>query len=313
MVKLIVIIIVLLIGIAVWEKQSSLTNLFTNSALLTQTPLSDRNIIQDFLYPQLKLKNGSTSTTTATLIQRLVSISPNPPQSSAVVIKSGNQIKVPMLMYHYIGNNPDPKDLARDTLSVTPDKFEEQIKYLKENGYQTTTLDTLYAALRKTVVLPEKSVILTFDDGYIDFYYNAFPILQKYNTRATVFIPTGLMGQKSYLTWEQIRQMQNSGLMSFEAHSVHHLDLTSLSPEVLWYEITESKKVLEAQLGMPVNFIAYPHGNSNSYVIEAVKKAGYAGALGTWPEKIQSEGTMFNMPRLRINQSVDLKTFIQRL
>ncbi len=92
---------------------------------------------------------------------------------------SGYQLIVPILMYHYVGNNPNPADLQRDTLSISPNKFNEQMKYLSDNGYAAISLDTLYAGLKKQVTLPNKSIILTFDDGYIDFYYNAYPILIK--------------------------------------------------------------------------------------------------------------------------------------
>ncbi|MBI4036904.1 polysaccharide deacetylase family protein [Candidatus Daviesbacteria bacterium] len=226
---------------------------------------------------------------------------------------SGYQVRVPILMYHYIGNNPDPKDLQRDVLSVTPDKFEEQMKYLVDNGYQTISLDTLYAALNKITTLPNKPVILTFDDGYVDFFYNAYPILLKYNLRATEFISTGLLGQGAYLNWDQIMQMNSSGLISFEAHSVHHYHLPSLSNEAILFELRESKKELEQHLGIPVNFIAYPYGSADGRIIDLVRQAGYVGALGTWPGKFQSTGTIYDMPRLRIGGGVDMKYFISLL
>lgn len=225
----------------------------------------------------------------------------------------GYQLKVPMLMYHYIGNNPNPADHARDILSTTPDKFEEEMKYIHDNGYITITLDTLYAALKKQITLPNKAIVLTFDDGYIDFYYNAYPILRKYNLQATEFIPTGLMDQGYYLRWSQIQEMQASGFIHFEAHSVHHYSLPSLSKEKALAELVESKTVLQNKLGVPVNFMAYPFGTVNDTVIKLTKQAGYVGSAGTWASKIQSEGTIFNMPRLRINGSINLQTFSEIL
>jgi len=225
----------------------------------------------------------------------------------------GHQIRVPILMYHYIGNNPDPKDSQRETISLGPDKFDEQMKYLHDNNYTSITLDTLYPTITNQTYLSEKSVILTFDDGYMDFYYNAYPILQKYNIRATVFIPTILMNQGYYLTWQQIKEMSSSGLITLGSHCFHHYHLTTLSPEAIEFELKESKKILQDTLGVPINFLAYPYGSTNNQIIEGVKKAGYIGAVGTWPSKIQSEGTIFNMPRLRISGGITLQDFIQLL
>lgn len=224
----------------------------------------------------------------------------------------GNQVRIPILMYHYIGNNPKPEDKARDSISLGPDRFEEQMKYLKDNGYTTITLDTLYPALKNQVTLPNKTLILTFDDGYMDFYYNAYPILQKYGMKATVFIPTALMNQGYYLTWEQIKDMSSSGLITYGAHGVNHYHMTTLSAESLDFELAESKKVLQEKLGIPINFFAYPYGSVDTRVIKATKKAGFIGAVGTWASKIQSEGTTLNMPRMRVG-NIDLPTFISLL
>ncbi len=228
-------------------------------------------------------------------------------------IPMGRQIRVPILNYHYIGNNPNPADKARDSLSVSPDKFAAEMKYLADNHYSTITFDTLYPALQGTISLPPKPIILTFDDGYEDFFYNAFPILLQYHLRAVSFIPTGLMNQGYYLTWDQIRQMQRSGLISFEAHSVHHYQLTSLSDYALKAEIVGSKNTLQAELGVPVNFFAYPYGTYDGRVIQALKSAGFIGATSTWASKIQSQGTIFYMPRMRVGGYTDLNSFISLL
>lgn len=225
----------------------------------------------------------------------------------------GRTVYVPILTYHYIGNNPNPADKARDYLSVAPDKFDEQMSYLSKNGYNAIILDSLDAGLMGKITLPPKPVVLTFDDGYIDFYLNAFPILKKYNLHAVSFIPTGLMGQGYYLSWAQIKQMDASGLISFEAHSVNHPNLTALTPDQVKYQITESKKVLEAQLGKPVNFFAYPYGASNEQIWQAVKSAGYVGALGTWYGITLSEGNILDWPRIKIPGNISTLDFAKKL
>lgn len=255
------------------------------------------------------LTNLNSQKTSRPLKAASVSASPAPRSGLYRPFFSGNSLRVPILMYHYIGNNPNSADKERYVLSVPPDKFAEQMKYLSQNGYHTISLDTLYAALKKQVSLPPKPVILSFDDGYEDFFYNAFPILLQYRIRAVSFIPTGLMNQGYYLSWSQIRQMQASGLVSFEAHSVHHYNMTNLSDAALKAEVVDSKNILQQEVGVPVNFFAYPYGAYNTRVIQAVKQAGFVGSAATWAGKIQSEGTLYAMPRLRVGGGVDLNYF----
>lgn len=226
---------------------------------------------------------------------------------------SGRQVTVPILMYHFIGNNPDLQDKVRDNLSVTPDKFEEQMEFLAREGYKTMVLDTLYGVLQGKDSLPAKPIILTFDDGYVDFYVNAYPILKKHNFGAVVFIPTGLMGMSYYLNWDQIKEMAVPGLISFQAHSVNHLDLTALLPEKAEYEIKESKKILESKLGHLVNSFAYPYGLSSSLVQQMVKNAGYVGALGTREGNIESESNVLNMPRIKVAGGMSLEDFRRKV
>lgn len=239
--------------------------------------------------------------------------SPSPKPTIFVPVHSGKQAHIPILLYHYIGNNPNPNDSARDNLSVAPDQFDEQMGYLAQNGYNPITLDTMVAGLRGVATLPPKPVVITFDDGYVDLYHNAFKILRKYNFRAVAFIPTGLVGTAYYASWDMLFEMQASGLLSFQSHSVSHANLPSLSRDRLVSELTESKKTLEARFGIPINFIAYPNGTSNEEVQKAAKQAGYVGALGTWFSTTQSEGTFYNMPRIKIPGGLLLSDFAKKL
>ncbi len=225
----------------------------------------------------------------------------------------GRSVHLPILYYHYIGNNPNPADKARDSLSITPDRFTEEMKYLSENGYHTVTYPELYAALKGQGGLPSKPVMLSFDDGYIDFYINAFPILRQYNLKSVAFIPTGKAGSGFYLHWDQIKEMDSTGLVDFEAHSVDHVNLQSLSQDKLVFQLVESKKRLELELGHPVKFMAYPYGSSDERVWEAVKKAGYLSAVGTWSSNIHSEGQIYDLPRIRMGGAVSLEQFKQKV
>lgn len=214
-------------------------------------------------------------------------------------------LRVPILTYHYIANNPNPKDRARNALSVPPDKFEAQMLYLAQNGYTPITLDTLYGIYSKQTTAPVKPVVLTFDDGYIDFYTIAFPILRRFNFHAVSFIPTGLIGGSYYMNWNQIKEMASSGLVTFESHTVSHSYLPSFN------QLLDSKNILQANTGYPVNFIAYPSGASNGFVQGNAVKAGYVGGLGTWYGK--ARGPSMNMPRIKVSGFWSIKEFASRL
>ena len=221
------------------------------------------------------------------------------------------QVSVPILMYHYVGENPNPSDLGRNYLSITPDKFEEQLTYLKNNGFTSITLDDLYGIFNNQTTSPAKPIVLTFDDGYIDFYTTAYPILAKYNFKAVSFIPTGLVGTGYYMNWDQIKKIRKSGLVTFEGHTINHPNLTFLSPGEALRELREGKELLQAQTGYPVNFIAYPYGAANYQVEDLAKQAGFVGGVGTWIGKANTPG--INMPRIRINGQLSLADFASKL
>lgn len=220
-------------------------------------------------------------------------------------------VGIPILTYHYIGNNPNPQDKARDSLEVPPDKFESQMEYLSSNGYTPVSLDTLYAIFNKQTTAPRKPIVLTFDDGYIDFYTTAYPILRRFNFHAVSFIATGLIGGSYYMNWNQIKEIQSSLLVTFEAHTVTHANLVSLSNAAALKQMQDSKNVLSAQTGYPVNFIAYPYGITNSLVQSAAQAAGFLGGLGTWYGK--ASGIGMNMPRIKVSGFWSIKEFASRL
>lgn len=264
-----------------------------------------------FSLPQFNLRASTNEPIKRIIITPSPKSSPTPSPSIKAEFPShyGKQVTVPILTYHYIGNNPNPEDKLRYSLSVTPDNFDSQMQYLSQNGYTTITLDTLYASLKGDFPLPPKPIILTFDDGYMDFYLNAYPILKKYNLSATSFIPAGLINQGYYLNWDQIKEMDKSGLIKFEAHTIYHSDLTALDDNQIKYELLESKKILETNLGKPVNFMAYPYGVSDARVWQKTKEAGYLGSVGTWYGNIVSEGVIYDMPRIKIDGLYTFETF----
>lgn len=217
----------------------------------------------------------------------------------------GITTQVPVLMYHYIRVNPWPTDIVGFNLSVTPYSFASQLDYLQQHGYNTISLDQLGANLLYNAPLPPRPIVLTFDDGYEDFYTNAFPILKAHKMKAINFIITGFVGLPDdqnpiYLTWKQIEEMSKSGFIIFGAHTFDHKSLPSLSSDKAFSEILISKKDLEGHLNYPVNWLAYPYGDVNPRISDLAKKAGFIGAFGTQFGTFESQDTLFTESRVRV-------------
>lgn len=179
---------------------------------------------------------------------------------------------VPILNYHKVDN-------FYHALSITPQEFEEQMAYLSENGFTTITPDQLMSYLNHDRALPEKPIMITFDDGYLDNYTNAYPILKKYGFTATIFLVTNLVGHdERFMTWDQVRTMQQDGFV-FGSHTVSHVALNKLPREQVMAELIDSSKEIEHQLGTKPRYFAYPTGAYNPQVEEMVKQAGYKAAF----------------------------------
>lgn len=181
---------------------------------------------------------------------------------------------VPVLNYHQIN------DWAENPLTVHTDQFEKQMKYLKDNGYHTITPGELFDAWEKGTPLPDKPIILTFDDGYVDNYQNAFPVLKKYGLKGTIFVVTDFMSQyPNYMTWEEVAELNNSGIIDIESHTLSHPELDKLDKDDRWHQLKDSKDILEQRLGKQISFIAYPCGSYDDELVHLTKDAGYRAAF----------------------------------
>lgn len=188
------------------------------------------------------------------------------------------EARVPILMYHDV---LEPKEVFFD---LTPAEFESQLQIMLENGLTPISTDQLVQHLRTGAPLPEKPVLLTFDDGYLGHYENVYPLLNKYQVPATFFIfpgkVDGAVVGRSTLTWDQLKTMAADPLVTIGSHSVTHpADLRTLSDEDLIYEVAESKRQLESQLGVSMRYFSYPTGHYDDRVAQAVADAGYLAAF----------------------------------
>ncbi|MBE9170620.1 polysaccharide deacetylase family protein [Pleurocapsales cyanobacterium LEGE 06147] len=185
--------------------------------------------------------------------------------------------RVPVIMYHDILSE---KEVFFD---VTPEELEADFKLIKSSGIIPITLEQLVAHLQTGIPLPEKPVLLTFDDGYKGHYQYVYPLLQKYGFPAVFSVYLNKMNLKMGrpgVTWEQLQEMAANPLVTIASHSMTHPDdLTTLSEEELTQEIVNSKRLLEEKLGISIPYFTYPAGKSDERVRKMVTKAGYQAAL----------------------------------
>jgi peptidoglycan/xylan/chitin deacetylase (PgdA/CDA1 family) len=222
---------------------------------------------------------------------------------------------VPVLCYHQFG-----EEKKGNPFKMSPARFEEEISYLSRAGYHAVTLAALGQALEGKAGLPPKPVCITIDDGFDTGWTVAGPILKKYGFTASYFLQAKLQGRRRRLSWDQCRQLEKEG---FEAasHTCYHSNLGKPLPgetveaygKRLNEEIFESKKILERELGHPVDWLAYPYGAYNPRVEAEVRKAGYRYALTVTPGKVAPGTPRYRLNRLLIMNPVRLVTFVKEL
>ena len=178
-------------------------------------------------------------------------------------------MKIPILSYHSVSNESCP-------LSLKINQFDNQLKYLKKNGFQSVFIDEINKS-------KNKKIIITFDDGYKDLISNSLPILKKYNFKATCFVVSNLIGETN--SWDEndkniTKKLMNKmdialwikNGMKIGSHSKNHENLTNLSYEIMLNEITESKFYLENLIDSSVDSFCYPYGSFNEKIVNEVKK-----------------------------------------
>lgn len=193
-----------------------------------------------------------------------------------------------VLCYHKIGD--PPKGSRLKDLWVSTAKFRSQVKYLLDHGYTTILFSDLQKAYKGEAPLPEKAVLITFDDGYENNYLNAWPVLRELGAKGNIYVVFNTIGKVNswhnpasepwvnMATLAQLKEMQASGVIEFGSHTMNHPHLSQLKPGDAAWEIAESKRQLEAAFGREMCAFAYPYGDG-AYVPEIRKMALDAGYL----------------------------------
>lgn len=223
---------------------------------------------------------------------------------------------VPVLMYHHITDQLNGTPLAK--LRVTTKRFARQLDWLLDHGYVTLTLSQALAGAQAGA--QTKAVVLTFDDGYLDFYTQAWPLLHERGMTGTVFLVTGALDDQNRWDWEkgepaeslmgreQVRELDLLGV-EFGGHTHRHRPLTELDERGLRLEITGCQKALSDILGRAARVFSYPYGLVSPQAVEAVRRAGFSFACTTKPGKFTPETDPLLAPRIIIKRSDDLVDF----
>lgn len=226
-------------------------------------------------------------------------------------------MKLPILTYHKVLTPTEINliaSLEERIYTLEDSSFEQQMKFLRDNGYSTVRFIEINKYLTFSYNLPLKPVTLTFDDGFRDCYYNTFRILKKYSFKATFFVITSLVGENGYLNWQQIREMSDTG-MEIQSHTHTHSNLNELSDKEIQKELALSKNIIEKKINKTVDVLALPHGRGNkNSVKEIALNSGYSFICTSICGGNNIEKSSFYLKRLSIKHNSDLsqfKTFIE--
>lgn len=232
---------------------------------------------------------------------------------------------VTVLMYHHI--NPHKGDMV----TVTPEVFEKQMRYLRDAGYRTLKADELLSYINGKLSLDRKAVMITFDDGWLDNYLHAFPILRKYNVNVTIFLTTDWIEgasektsdlnvripdhKESYslvnsgewhkvvLNWKLVREMSESGLVEFHSHTKSHRKCHHLSATELADELEGSRRIMEERLGRPCTALCWPFGRNNALSVNVARENGYSLLFTTRRGVVGKEADPYNISRIAVKDS----------
>jgi peptidoglycan/xylan/chitin deacetylase (PgdA/CDA1 family) len=227
------------------------------------------------------------------------------PTPSMLTIAAG-AIKVPILLYHHVTS-----EISYSRYNIDPAVFETQMQWLFDNHYQTINVTQLADLIRNGGQIPQRPVVITFDDGNIDVFKNAYPILKKYGFFATFYVVDGYINGKDMVSSDNLKDLIKNG-WEIGSHSEHHSTLTNDNVD-LETEIRFSKLNMEKRLGTQINSFAYPFGMTNENVVNKTYNSGYTSAVGLGESITQSNSTIYYLSRIEIQFDYSMDKFAKLL
>lgn len=224
--------------------------------------------------------------------------------------------EVSILMYHHI-------DYQENRYAITPDNFSKQLAALKKKGFHTISCDMLLAHITKGQKLPQKPILITFDDAYENVFIQALPLLKKYQMTAAVFVISDWVGKNNdwdsyeqkisarHMSWQQIELWSKNG-MEVGSHTNSHPHLSTLKDEEIFNELSSSKMAIENRLHLPVKFLCYPYGNFDERAEMIAKKIGYQGAFSIKKEMNLRHLDPFALSRINVTPSLSVPKLLRK-
>lgn len=307
--KIIFISVVALLAVVVWAGVVNINK--SNNSLSSTINLGQ---IKNTITQNEGASNSSEEVNNSTGTNNSTQSSNSTGESSQTVVKmKSNDQGVPVIMYHSVSDDKVAAGSKLTNLRITRESFLEQMEYLKNNKFTTLTMDELRDFLINNKQIPEKSVVLTFDDGYEDNYTIVYPILKQYGFKATIFVETSNVDvDKSMLTSAQLIDLDKNNV-DIESGTAQDNNLGTLSSTSQLKSLQNSKQYLEKLLNKTVNYVSYPYGSYNNSTLDASNKAGYVLGLsrdGKWTYKTDGN---YKLSRVFIGPKHTIDNFSERL
>ncbi len=278
-------------------------------ALAEDTPPATETFAPPTLPPDTPA-NTPTLTATPTRVPSQTRAATPTRAPTALATVAPRVLVAPVLMYHYVSVPPPDADKYRLDLSVSPDNFRAQMDYLAATGYHPVRLTELADYLEFGAPLPDRPIVLTFDDGYTDNYANAFPVLKDHKFVATFFVIVDAVEENrwGYMNWSQLDEMSKEG-MEIGSHTLDHPDLQGKSRAYQTKEIADSRQLITTRLGVPVVSFSYPAGKYDATTQAILHESGYTSAVVETQGARQSLADILEIKRIRIRGSYSVADF----
>ncbi len=212
-------------------------------------------------------------------------------------------MNVPVVMYHHVQPLDMSDLLGHKALTLDSTIFDEQMQYLSDQGYKALAAEDLVNALETRQPLPEKSIIITIDDGYDDNYTYAFMSAKKHHMIMNFMIPTGLIGKSGYMNWDHLKEMHANPYVRIYNHTTSHAPLGLIDKDKITMEVKTANEQLAAELGLDNKIVTYPYGSYDDEAVEDLKELGMTAAFTTDMGTEQCLSKIMTLPRLRIGNA----------
>ena len=273
----------------------------------TDVPPTSTVTIEVSNTPELQTQQSSPTTTPSPTIITVIPVTPTPELTATPAEKWNppGDLIAPILLYHHVAeSNPSLR------YYVPPAEFTKQMQLLKVKGYNTISINKLHETVVDGASIPLRPIVITFDDGAIDVYQNAFPIMKKLGFTGTFYIPGKYLNGEGFVTTEMVKEMISSG-WEIGSHGMSHVDLTkSVSNSE---ELLGSRILLEEKLSTPITTFSYPFGVMDENIINKVKNAGYQNAVGLGFYAEHNINSQYFLSRIEIKHSTTLIDFEKKI